>query len=159
MEQAETKLHTLNDGHAGAPHLLRGIYRTHQAMLAGLSRVAGMPLTRLGILRGVGVSGERGMGIVELARSLGLDAAAITRQVAAMEREGLLQRSGDPSDKRRVCVRLSGKGRDAFGVLHSQIHAYEEQLVSGISSEDLVTALRVLEVVRVAILAEAGGVR
>lgn len=159
MESMEALGKKMNAVHQGSSHLLREVMRTHQAMLVGLSCVIGMPPTRLGILRNVAVAGERGAGVVEVARAMGLDAAAITRQVASMEKGGLLLRSGDPLDKRRVRLRLSAKGAELFETVHDQVHVYEKRLLSGVSEADVATALRVLESIRMASLSEMADAR
>src|SRR4030042_962676 len=70
------------------PHLLREIIRTHQVLMAGFSREVGMPASRLELMRLL-ASADGDVGVMELARHLGINAAAVRRQVQGMEGEGL----------------------------------------------------------------------
>ncbi len=46
-----------------------------------------------------------------LAQALGLDASTVTRQVAALERGGLIERRPDPADGRSSAIALTPEGR------------------------------------------------
>ena len=95
------------------PHLLREIIRTYQVLMAGFSREIGMPASRLALLRLLAVT-QSNMGVMDLARKLQVNAAAVTRQVQELERKGLVRRRADPKDGRRNYVSLSPKGRKLF---------------------------------------------
>lgn len=45
-----------------------------------------------------------------LAATLGLDASTVTRQISAMEAEGLIERSSDPQDRRCSVIGATGRG-------------------------------------------------
>ena len=59
--------------------------RTHQALLNVFSREVGMPAARLSLMRILAIGYHEKLGIMQIARRLGIDAAAVTRQVQAME--------------------------------------------------------------------------
>src|SRR5512137_2005549 len=84
------------------PHLLREIVRAHQVLMAGFSREVGMPASRFALMR---VLADGDAGVTDLARRLGVNAAAVTRQLQEMEAEGLVRRRADPGDGRRSYVR------------------------------------------------------
>jgi DNA-binding MarR family transcriptional regulator len=86
-----------------------------------------------------------------IARQLGVNAAAVTRQVKAMEGEGLIERSADPRDGRRSYVKLTAEGLRVFLELHERAHAFEEALSAAVSAEDVATTVRVLGHVRAAL--------
>src|SRR5438874_6918634 len=46
-----------------------------------------------------------------LAATLGLDASTVTRQIAAMEADGLIERTIDPQDRRCSIISASERGR------------------------------------------------
>lgn len=132
----------------GDVHLLREIMRTHQAMLAVFSREVGMPASRLALMRLLAMASPKRLGIMEIARQLGINAAAVTRHVREMEEERLVVRRADVKDKRRVGIQLSAKGRKVFGELHSRSHELERSLAATVSPEEVQVAAKVLAVVR-----------
>lgn len=124
-------------------HLLREIIRTYQVLMAAFSREVGVPASRLMLLRLLALS-EGDYGVMDLARKLGINAAAITRQVKELEREQLVLRRPDPKDGRRSYVSLSPKGLLLFEELHARSHELEQSLSSAISVEEMIAAAKVL---------------
>lgn len=129
------------------PHLLREIMRIHQLLTAGFSRANGMPASQFAVLRLLAISPD-GLGVMELARQLGVNAAAVTRLVQEMERGGLVLRKADARDGRRSYARLSAKGLTRFKEIHARSHALEQSLASVIGSRDLAAAARTLAKLR-----------
>ena len=129
------------------PHLLREIVRTHQALMTGFSRGVGIPASRFTLMRLVATA-EKNVGVMDLARQLGVNPAAVTRQIQEMERDGLIRRRADPKDGRRSYVRLSAKGLRTFGDLHDRSHELERALSSVISRGDVDAAVKVLSKLR-----------
>lgn len=136
---------------ADEPHLLREILRTQQAVLNVFSRTVGTTSTRLVLLRLLAVGNPEGVGIMELARLLSVNAAAVTRQVKEMERDDLVERRADSRDKRRSYVRLSEKGRQLFALVHDRAHEFEKTVCGSAGAEEIATAVSVLARVRAAI--------
>lgn len=129
------------------PHLLREVIRTYQVLMAGFSREIGMPASRLALLRLLAVA-EIDLGVMDLARQLGINAAAVTRQVQELEREGLVRRRADSKDGRRSYVSLSPKGQKLFEEIHNRSHKLERSLSSAIGAEEMATATTVLAKLR-----------
>jgi len=125
------------------PHLLREIVRTYQLLLAGVSRETGMPASRFALMRLLAVAGTD-LGVMDLARRLGVNPAAVTRQVQELERGNLVARRADGQDKRRNWVRLSSKGRTLFARIHERSHELERAISSAIGKEELAVAILVL---------------
>ena len=132
-------------------HLLREIMRTHQVLLSVFSRQVGMPASRLSLMRLLAISQPEGVGIMWIARQLGINAAAVTRQVKAMEEERLVERCADARDARRSYVKLTADGLKIFRELHDRAHTFERALGSTVSPEDMAAAIRVLGHVRAAL--------
>jgi DNA-binding MarR family transcriptional regulator len=139
------------------PHILREVMLTYQAILSDFSRVIGMPAARFGILRIVAVSYPELLGPMEIARRLGVNAAAITRQLHEMEADGLIIRAGSASDARRRHVELTVHGRETFERLHRRNHYFEDQLRPICSDQDLSSAVKVLAEIRTIISSLASG--
>jgi len=129
------------------PHLLREVIRTYQVLITGFSREIGMPASRLEVLRILAVT-DGGVGVMDLARSLGVNAAAVTRQVQDLERDRLIQRRSDPRDGRRTHLCLSPKGQRLFAEIHERSHALERSLSAVISADEMAAAATVLSKLR-----------
>lgn len=126
------------------PHLLREIVRTHQVLMSGFSREVGMPASRVALLRILANALPDDVGIMELARKLGINAAAVTRQVKEMEAQGLILRRSDGRDGRRSYVKLSDEGLKTFNNIHDRSHELERSLTLFISPEEMAQAVDVL---------------
>lgn len=128
-------------------HLLREVVRTHQVLMAAFSRGMGMPASRFALMRLLAVS-ENGVGVMDLAAQLGVNAAAVTRQVKELERDGLVRRRPDARDGRRHYVSLSAKGARLFEEMHERSHGLERALASVISTGEMTAAAAVLAKLR-----------
>ncbi len=127
---------------------MREIVRTNQALINGFSRIVGMPASRLVLMRELANASPDGIGVLEIARQLGINAAAITRLVKEMDGQGLIKRRADGRDARRSYITLSAKGTRTFEQLHARGHELEQSLAAAISAEDVAVAVKVLGVVR-----------
>ena len=132
-------------------HLFREIMRAHQAIMSVFSREVGMPASRLSLLRLLAVSHPEEPGIIEIARRLSIDAAAVTRQVKELEAGKFVSRRADPRDKRRTCIRLTARGQRSFRALHERAHGFEKELGSRMTSGEIGTAVKVLAAVHAAL--------
>jgi len=130
--------------------LVREIAHINQLIMAGLSWKTGMTPARFALMRLLWTAG-RDVGVMDLSRKLGVNAAAVTRQVQELEGERLVQRRRDPKDGRRNYLRLSPKGRKVFGVVHDLSHEFELTLSSVISDEERAVAMTVLLKLRAAL--------
>ncbi len=129
------------------PHLLREVLRTYQVLMSGFGRATGMPASRFLLMRLLAAA-EAGVGVTDLARQLGINAAAVTRQVQELEREGLILRRADQRDGRRSYVSLSAKGRRVCEAIHERTHELEGALAAAIGAEELRAAAAVLTKLR-----------
>lgn len=130
-------------------HLLREIARTYQALLNVFSRKVGMPASQLTLLRQLASSHPQEMGILDLARGLGIDAAAVSRQVKEMAAQNLVTRRSEPRDGRRSLVRLTPAGVRIFLKIHERAHEFEESLEASLGKEEISTTVKVLGQLRI----------
>jgi DNA-binding MarR family transcriptional regulator len=129
----------------GEPHLIFEIMRTYHALINVLSRKMGMPFSRLMLLRVLALAFPGEMGILEIARRLHINGAAVTRQIKEMEGLGLVARTPDERDGRRSNVKLTAKGRELFEQIHQRQHEFETHFSSGeLALEEVRTAAKVL---------------
>lgn len=82
--------------------------------------------------------------VTELARCLGLDKSTTSRQVAALERDGLIERVRTPADGRAVLIRLSPDGRRALTEEVTSRRAALRDLLSGWPHRDRAELARLL---------------
>ena len=131
-------------GHTGdEPHLLRAVERAHYAMMRAFTRETGRPSAQFALMRTLAHS-ERGLGVIEIAEALDVNAAAVTRLVNAMEKERLIRRRADPRDGRRHYVSLSEKGLAQFALVHQRTHGLERLLEAELGAEAMRAAAKVL---------------
>ncbi|NLE11807.1 MAG: MarR family transcriptional regulator [Actinobacteria bacterium] len=135
------------DHEGGEPHLIQEIVCTYQALAAEMTRRTGMKSSRFALMRLL-ADADADVGIMELARLLGVNAAAVTRQVQELESERLVRRRADPDDGRRTCIRLSPKGRKLMDELLQYSHEFELSLSSALSTEEMVNAATALNKLR-----------
>lgn len=133
------------------PHLFQEIVRTHQVLIGAFSLEVGMSAARMGVLRQLEDSEAGSLGVVDLARALGVTPAIVTRQVQELEAEGLLRRRNAARDRRRSQLYLTARGRRAFARLHERAHGLQTKVLDGLRDEEIAIACRVLGTVRMAI--------
>ena len=145
---AELKAHLSSDD-TERSRIVREIMRIHSHLLAIFTREVGVASSRLMVLRVLAVHHETGqIGTMEIARKLGINAAAVARQLADMERLGLVGRHPDADDKRRICLELTPKGWSLFARFHQRAHEFEESLNTQIKAHELTITLKVLKQLR-----------
>jgi len=86
--------------------------------------------------------------VMDLSRQLGINPAAVTRQLKELERDGLIVRRTDASDGRRSYVTLSRKGLQVFKEIHARSHQLEREVLSVLSPADVEVAVEVLSGLR-----------
>lgn len=133
------------------PHLMREIMRTNQALMGVVTRKIGMPSARLALLRLLAISYPEKIGVMKLAKVLGINASAVTRQIKEMETDGLVSRLPTPGDARRFDLILTSDGLKAFDKIHKKAHEFEARLYQSIGQAELDSATKVLCQVRKAI--------
>lgn len=133
----------------GEPHLILEIMRTHRALTNIFSRLTGIPFSRAAILRIVALSHPGGTGVLEIARRLNINGAAVTRHIRELEQDGLITRTQDQRDGRRQQVKLSASGLKLFQQIHHGQHELERSFAQGnLKPEEIQTAVKVLSLLR-----------
>lgn len=79
---------------------------------------------------------EGSLRLGQLARLSGVDPSTITRQVQALERLGLVERSEDPRDRRACRLGLSEEGRSALADVQGRRRGWLDDALAGWSSAD-----------------------
>jgi DNA-binding MarR family transcriptional regulator len=94
------------------------------------------------VLRVLARGGELRSG--EIATKLSVDASVVSRQLAALEAEGLVVRRPDPADARVSLAALSDSGRERLDALHKSYTNQLRAALSDLSDEDLGNAAQLL---------------
>lgn len=87
---------------------------------------------------------EDGLSAGQLAALTIRDRPAMSRLLDTMAERGLIRRDPDPTDRRRLCVRLTGKGRALRADLVPLAEALVGRSLNGVAPDDLAATLRVL---------------
>ena len=80
-----------------------------------------------------------------LIRQVRVDPGSITRQLSALERDGLVERRDDPRDSRLTLVRLTRAGQAEVRRVMRLRARFLAQMVQGLPPRDVAACLRVLE--------------
>jgi DNA-binding MarR family transcriptional regulator len=70
----------------------------------------------------------------------------ITRTLACLEREGLIDRTPDPTDRRSALVEINGAGRERLRRLRSRKNAYLARRMRDLTDEEVETLERAAEI-------------
>ena len=75
--------------------------------------------------------------ITDLATHFGVGKPTMSRQVANLERIGLVQRAPDPADRRGALVSLSAQGQQEFARVRAVRHEWLERVLGEFSDDEL----------------------
>ena len=142
-----------HEGHAGhrgrEDNLVRTMARTAQAMRRHLEKtIADVPggMSAWWVLRHLHQTGPQAQ--ADMARSVGVAGSTLTRRLEQMEADGLITRTADPDDRRRIIVALSDAGEGTRGGQRERADAEVERLVAGVAPEDIEAFGRMVEKIR-----------
>jgi len=74
----------------------------------------------------------------EIAEALQWDPPLLSHYLSKLEAKGLIQRSLDPSDRRRTNVRITDAGRALLNQAHETWHVHTTRALADLSNEELV---------------------
>jgi len=80
----------------------------------------------------------------DLAAAVGIEGPTLTRHLDALERQGLVRRGQDPTDRRAVVVELTPVGHAAHARLLEVVIAFDRRLRSGLSQDEVDTLRELL---------------
>lgn len=120
----------MTQGDASGRELSTAVVAFHEAVGAYLG-VSAVDQRALGI---IGAHGPLSAGA--LAKEIGLTPGAVTGMVDRLERAGLVERTPDPADRRRVVITVASKGRAAFGDVFGGLSTAMDTMVSRYSAAE-----------------------
>lgn len=109
--------------------------RSYRALVAGFEMQTGQSMARWRILMLLHKGGEISQKM--LARELGINPAALTRQLKALELQGWVQRHNDANDARLINVALTQAGRTLIQSTMPRRNDYIEWALGEFSTSEL----------------------
>jgi DNA-binding MarR family transcriptional regulator len=121
------------------------VYLASRGILYRRFRAHGAPLTPEQWMVLVRLWEAEGVTQAHMAARTLRDEPTISRIVAVMERDGLIERRADPADRRSRLLYLTERGRSLRRTLVPEARAMVRESLAGIPEDDLVIARRVLQ--------------
>jgi DNA-binding MarR family transcriptional regulator len=123
--------------------LMALLVQLYRELVRAFERETGLSPSRMALLHAVQRAGE--MTQTDLQRHVGVEGPVITRIVKQMEADGLITRRVAPQDNRCTLVTLAPAGLALLDQLRQVKAAFEAQLLTGLSDDDLAQVMRILE--------------
>ncbi len=127
-------MNTRQDAIAEAEGALQAYERSNRAFDDAVARALGLNPTDL---RALDWLAERPRSAGELRDGTGLSSAATTTLIDRLEGRGLVERVGDPADRRRVVVRLTRVGAERITRFYGPIVRDGTSLFSSFSDNEI----------------------
>ena len=121
--------------HGPSDTVVQHLAQTYHSLVPAFERYMGLSRARWQVL--VQLAREATISQATLQQRLGVDGAAITRQVKQLAEEGLVTREVDPVDNRFMLVTLTPAGEDLVGRLLEQRERFEALVTAGLSEAEL----------------------
>ena len=132
-------------------HRLQRVFNTRLSRQQGAVKLSG---PRLRLLMAVEEAGRLRMG--DLAEDLGITARTVTTLVDALEKEGLLVRLPDPTDRRATLLALTDRARTQFEQVRSLQMELGEELVAPLDAQQRGQLLDLLSRLNQGVMDEGG---
>ena len=122
--------------------LLRQLGRTARTMYTAFEAQVGHALPRWRILQAL--HEQKHATQKDLARQLAMDPGALTRQMKALEKEGLITRRDNPEDNRLTTAVLTPAGKGMIAGKQPLRKAFSKKVLKGLPPDQLDTTMRTL---------------
>jgi len=117
-------------------------HRMYRAFDGGMS-ACGLTLARTKVLARLQLGGPARPSV--LAAEFGVAPRTITELVDILERDGLVARKADPTDRRALLVTLTGQGEAALAVAGATRTRLMKQVFGALEADDRATMARLLQ--------------
>ncbi|WP_372662204.1 MarR family winged helix-turn-helix transcriptional regulator [Amycolatopsis kentuckyensis] len=122
---------------AAGPGLLYLVKQLELAVRARLDEVLRpVTLTPLQYTALTVLERRSGLTTAELARNSFVTDQAMADMVVALERRGLIAREGDPRDRRRRVIGLTGPGQEVLDRVRDDVAALEQRMLAQLAPRD-----------------------
>jgi len=116
--------------------LERSVKRIRSRIADGLEG-SGATQQQLKVLRILDAAGETGMPTLAIAKAMGEGSPGITRLIDRLERQGLVRRTRDGSDRREVRCSITPAGRDAVGRAEEAVRSAVDEAFASLTHHEL----------------------
>lgn len=141
-EIAEATTAALAEALFSTTHALK--YTGRQCMEEADPRLRAISFPRARVLMLLDDCGQRCVRMGELSAALGVTARNVTTIVDGLEREGLIVRRPDPTDRRAIRLELTPKGREHIAEVHAVRREIEERFFAALDPAERADLLRLL---------------
>ena len=142
--RVETRWLTANEQRVWRSHLLTSARLTE--LLDDDLREHGLDLAEYEILVTLDETSEHQLRMSELAEAVHQSRSRMTHTVGRMERQGLVERTSCPTDRRGVWAHLTDAGRDLLvQTAPSHVDRVRENFINPVSPDDLETLGRIYQ--------------
>ncbi len=93
-------------------------------------------------------SGSSGLQITEISKSLRMTRGATSNRIDRLERDGLIDRTSNPRDRRSHFVSLTPKGSNLAEKMYGAVHAVDASFFGGLSDSQVRDLAELLSIVR-----------
>ena len=90
---------------------------------------------------------EQPVTMTEVCRRVWVQWPTMVRVIEGMERDGLLEREGNPADRRSKLMRLTPRGMELVGQIQPILDEERAKLLAGLSQDELKTCERLLQTI------------
>lgn len=119
------------DGRLG--YLLRQAYQSMRSEIDAVARRHGITAPQFSVMSVL--EHEPGLSGADVARQSMLRAQTAHEIILILERDGLVERSANPADKRRHLVHLTPRGHQVLDHVNPEVAAVEDRVLAALSPE------------------------
>lgn len=123
--------------------LIRRLSRRLRYRLDARLERYGLTSVQWGVL--AALSQVDGQSQAQLQHRLAIEGATLTPMVQRLERDGWIERAGDPLDRRRQRVWLARRSRESMAEIATEVEIYRQESLRGFSDQEIATLSALLD--------------
>ena len=100
------------------------------------------------------IKNNDGASLSSLAAHIGLTLPSISKLIDGLVGRGLVTRSSDQEDRRKICLQLTGTGKNELEAAYDHTQAFLVDKISSLPKEDLDTVSRSMQILKSLFIAD-----
>ncbi|KAA8997207.1 MarR family transcriptional regulator [Paenibacillus spiritus] len=133
----------MTEAETGRERILESMQALNKRISPVFERCAGITPARLKLLCLLSRTEEAGQSLIQ--KELGIDGAAVTRHLQALEEAGLVVRWSSKTDQRAALAALTEQGRSRMAAYRKERERFVDELLAGFGPEEQKLLLEMLE--------------